>query len=198
MFSFISRNVQPGSRILEIGGGDSRILQYFKDEYQCWNLDKLEGVGNGPKTLADKEYKIVQDYIGNFNSDLPDNYFDLVFSISALEHVPLDDESVFKDILSDINRLLKPGGLSVHCIDHTTDLLLGTVDEVWTNPLIVYFFKNETVINKFIPLKETEEDPDLFVVSEKFYNEYWKPVTNVPYTEFGKPFSYNLLWKKNN
>ena len=188
--------VTEGSKILEVGGGDSRVLGFLSANYECWNLDKLEGVGNGPKELKDKGYNIVLDYIGNHNPELPKNYFDIVFSISALEHVQIGDESVYEAIRSEINSLLKPGGYSFHCIDHTTDLLLGEVDEVWTNPLIEYLFAHQNTLNKFIPLLEAESDPDLFVVSSETYSKYWEPVTGVPYEKFGKPFSYNVFWRK--
>ena len=89
-----------------------------------------------------------------------------------------------------------PGWYSLHCIDHSTDLLLGSVDEVWTNPIIPFFFNNEKTINKFIPLIDAETDPDLFFMSENYYKEKWEPATGVPYEKFGKPFSYNILWKK--
>ena len=41
-YCFIRNNVAPGSRILEVGGGDSRILKFFSKEYECWNADKCE------------------------------------------------------------------------------------------------------------------------------------------------------------
>lgn len=196
MFSFLLENYFKGAKILEIGGGDSRLLEYFKNECECWNLDKLEGLGNGPKELSEKKYRIVLDYIGNHNTELPENYFDFVFSISALEHVQLGDESIYENILSDINRILKKGGYSVHCMDHATDLHLEEIEIAWTNPLLQYFFEKEKMINNFIPLKVAEEDPELFVVPEEYYNNFWLPVTNVTYENFGKPFSYNFLWKK--
>jgi hypothetical protein len=151
-FSFILQNIKPGSKVLEIGGAESRILKYFRNEFECWNLDKLEGVGNGPTKINSDGFRLISDYIGNFNSELPERYFDLVFSISTFEHIPMEDETVFENIRKDIDRLLKKGGLSLHCIDHCTDLLLGSIDEAWTNPIIPYFFKNEKTLNKFIPL----------------------------------------------
>ncbi|MBK8551291.1 MAG: hypothetical protein IPL53_09635 [Ignavibacteria bacterium] len=38
-------------KILEIGGGDSRILKHFSKDFECWNLDKMEGLGNGPVAI---------------------------------------------------------------------------------------------------------------------------------------------------
>ena len=196
VFSFILQNIPHGAKILEIGGAESRILKYFRNEIECWNLDKLEGIGNGPTEINSDGFRLISDYIGNFSSELPDNYFDLVFSISTFEHIPIDDESVFENIREDIERLLKPDGLSLHCIDHSTDLLLGTVDEVWTNPIIPYFFNKEKTVNKFIPLIEAELDPVLYYMSEKYYNDKWMSSTGIPFDKFGKPFSYNILWKK--
>lgn len=46
---FIRINVAPGSKILDVGGGDCRILRFFSNEHECRNADKCEGLGNGPK-----------------------------------------------------------------------------------------------------------------------------------------------------
>jgi ubiquinone/menaquinone biosynthesis C-methylase UbiE len=195
-FHILRQSLNGEMKMLEIGGGDSRILDHFSSTSECWNLDKLEGLGNGPTELSGKNYRIVLDYIGSHNPDLPENHFDIVFSISALEHVPLGDPEVYRAILTDINRVLKPGGLSFHCIDHTTDLLLGQVEEVWTNPLIEYLFTSQKTLNEFIPLVSAEEDPDLFAVSREYFTEHWQPVVGKTYEEFGRPFSYNVFWRK--
>lgn len=196
VFSFILQNLETGSKLLEIGGAESRILKFFGNEFECWNLDKLEGIGNGPTVINSEGFRLVSDYIGNFNKELPDNYFDLVFSISTFEHIPIDEESLYENIKIDIDRLLKHGGISLHCIDHSTDLLLGEINEVWTNPIIPFFFNNEKTLNKFIPLIDAELDPDLFFMSEKYYADRWETSTGIPFEKFGKPFSYNILWKK--
>lgn len=196
MFAFIKENVNSGSKILDVGGGDSRILKYFKDEYECWNIDKLEGIGHGPTEIDSGGIHLVVDYMGEFNKELPDNYFDLVFSISTLEHVTIGDTEMYANILSDINRVLKHGGDSVHCVDHTTDLLLGIEEEVWVNPVIPFFFNNQKMINKFVPLEKAESDPELYHMSEEYFNRHWKLATGKSFDEFGKPFSYNFWWKK--
>lgn len=196
LFSYIKQNIIKGSKLLEIGGGSSRILNYFKNEYECWNIDKLEGIGHGPKEIDSTGCRLVLDYMGNFNDELPDNYFDLIFSISTLEHVPLGETEIYKNILKDINRVLKPGGYSLHCVDHTTDRLLGQVDNVWTNPIIPFFFKNQKMINKFITLEIAETDHDLFYMSKKYFDDNWSEATAKSYEEFGKPFSYNFIWNK--
>lgn len=193
MYCFIKDNIGKGSKILDIGGGHSRILKHFSEDYECWNLDKFEGIGNGPTEAEESDFKIIYDYIGNFNKEIPDNYFDLVFSISTLEHVPQDDIQNFENIIKDINRILKPGGYSAHCLDC---LWKFTFNMVWANPITEYFHKNENTFNQFIPYLKAAEDPELYGMSEFHYKKSWEFTTGKPYKQFGKPFSYNTLWQK--
>lgn len=199
-YSFIIQNIKPGSRILEVGGGKSRILEHFKNEYECWNLDKFEGLGNGPLEFETDVIKTVVDLAGNFNKELDDDYFDLVFSISALEHSPINDFVNYKNILTDMNRVLKKGGYSLHTIDQCAEDISGYEDAedlvVWTNPVIEYFAVNQKTVNEFIPLIDVMKDPVLYGMSEKYYSENWQKVTGKSYSEFGMPFSYNFLWIK--
>jgi ubiquinone/menaquinone biosynthesis C-methylase UbiE len=192
VYSFIIQNIPKGSKILDIGGGDSRILKRLKNDYECWNIDKLEGVGGGPVKADTTGFKLVRDYMGNFNKELPDNYFDLVMSISTLEHVPNNDTKVYENILKDINRVLKPGGYSLQLID----ILLHTADKNWVHPILPYFFKNEKVINKFVPFSEIFNDPQLYKVSEKFYKDRWEKIYKKSLAEFGTDVNYSLLWRK--
>jgi hypothetical protein len=85
VLSFIRDNLPQYSRILEVGGGESRLIKYLKSDYECWNLDKLEGRGLGPTSIDETGFRLVRDYIGAFNQSLP-VLFDLVYSISVLEH----------------------------------------------------------------------------------------------------------------
>lgn len=193
VYKFIKDNISKGSKILDIGGGNSRILKHFKDDYECWNLDKFEGVGNGPTEADETDFKIIYDYIGSFNKDIPDDYFDLVFSISTLEHVPQDDIENFGNIVKDINRILKPGGFSVHCLDCVWKF---DIDFIWANPITQFFFDNEKTFNKFIDLNKVVMDSELFGMSEKRFTQSWAFTTGKTYEQFGKPFSYNTIWQK--
>jgi glycosyltransferase involved in cell wall biosynthesis/ubiquinone/menaquinone biosynthesis C-methylase UbiE len=188
---FIRDNVSPGSRILDVGGGISRILAHLAPNYECWNIDKLDGVGNGPRAVKDPPYRLVRDYMGNFNSELPDGYFDLVFSISALEHVPQHDSALFDSIINDINRVLKPGGLSLHLFD-----IVLKQKGMWNNKFTQYIFENVATINQPATEDEMRRDPDLYAMSEEAYNKTWLHTTKVPYAEHGLPSSLNILWRK--
>lgn len=193
IFAYLKNNIKPGSRILEIGGGNSRIIRHFCTTYECWNIDKLGGLGHGPKSLRDISYRLVLDYIGNFNRNLPDAYFDFVFSISALEHTPQDDPTLFSNIFADLQRVLKPGGYSLHCFD-----IVVNNNRVWTNSLLPYLFEHVKACNSFIPFETLRHDSDLFTLSEELYQKSWEPYTKRLYCEFGRPTSYNILWQKDN
>ena len=108
-------NGNQGLRILEVGGADCRILRGFSRENECWNAEKFEGLGAGPrKVIKTPGVKNVFTYLGDFSTELPDDYFDIVFSISVVEHVETDK---LADMFLDIARILKPGGKTFHAID---------------------------------------------------------------------------------
>lgn len=187
---FILDNFPPGARLLEIGGGNSRIIQALKGRYEFWNLDKLEGLGAGPTGAGDTTaHTLVRAYIGEFAPDLPTGTFDGVFSISTLEHVP-QDLPTLKRITNDIDRLLKPGGISMHCFD----LILR--DATFIHPLIPYFHANVPGCSPDLPLWAIRFDPDLWHMSKAAYTQLWQPITQEPFEVFGRPVSYNLTWQK--
>lgn len=187
IFAYISENIPTGSKILDVGGGNSRILRHFQKEFDCWNLDKFEGQGNGPLNLPDCEYRIVREYLGNFPTELEDNSFDFVFSISALEHVPNDPE-VHSRILRDLQRLLKPGAPSLHCFDCL--LSVSTKSSNWTCDLLPFLYHSSPVSWKFLNLEELNSRQDIYGMNQASYDRYWKKIVGKDYEEFGKVFSY--------
>ena len=107
-----------GCRILEVGGGNSRVLSVTSEPSrgnECWNADMFEGVGNGPTENRNSPHvRVARCYLGDFSTDLPDEYFDYVVSVSVVEHVPSSDLETF---FADSARVLRPGGLLLHAID---------------------------------------------------------------------------------
>jgi SAM-dependent methyltransferase len=191
IYNFIVNNFPPGARLLEIGGGNSRIIQFLKSRYECWNLDKLEGQGFGPRSIQNPEgYFLVRNFIGEFSPLLSDNYFDCVFSISVLEHIPVYDDN-FERVVRDINRVLKPGGFSIHCID-----IILNEKQFLTNPILDYLYDHLRIINPLIPLSQIKSDPDLWVLPRYSYYTRWVSHTRQLYWQFGRPFSYNVLWQE--
>jgi SAM-dependent methyltransferase len=104
-----------GQDIAEVGGGHSRVLGYFCKSNRCTNIDPLEGQHGGPAgQKADVPYRQVFATIGDSREVLQDGSFDLVFSISVVEHVPTQKLDAF---FADLARILRAGGRMVHCID---------------------------------------------------------------------------------
>lgn len=103
------------SKVLEIGGANSRILPALQGNNEKWNLDEFKGAGHGPTDMIETEnIKLVKQNMGEFSADLPDNYFDQVFSISVIEHIP---EKYHESFWKDHARVMKTGAIGVHVID---------------------------------------------------------------------------------
>jgi hypothetical protein len=119
-----------GKRIAEIGGGQSRVLDVLSHHNECWNIDPLEGIGNGPHEYKTKsDIKLIKAHAGEFCTDEPSDYFDYVFSISVVEHIKSESLDNF---FRDTTRMLKQNGLSIHAID----VYLGDHVNLRVNPRI--------------------------------------------------------------
>lgn len=193
MCNFIRKNIRRGAKILEIGGGNSRLLTFFKDYAEGWNLDKFEGVGNGPiGAVKSNDYKLVQNYIGNFDEGLPEQYFDLVFSVSVLEHIN-DEDAVLSKIICEIDRLLKPGGYSAHCIDcRFPPNQHQSIDNRRLAKYIIqqYGFDPQLVIDE-------SNKPYVFYMSDVAYDRFWKKAcNNRSHNIEGLPFNIFLVKRK--
>lgn len=191
IYTFILDNIPEGSRLLEIGGGESRIINELKGKYEIWNLDKLEGVGFGPKELivAD-DFNLVQDYIGNFSPTLPASSFDLVFSVSTIEHIPQDRKTI-DNAIADIMRLLKPGGYSLHCIDA---LLYN--DHFFVHPFVSNVFDKNLIKYGAISFEEITNNNRIWLLPAYAFYTRWFHLVKETMPKFGYPFSINLLWRK--
>lgn len=116
------------SKVLEVGGANSRVLPALMANNEKWNLDEFKGSGNGPTIInAMEDVKLVRHNLGEFSSELPDSYFDIVFSISVIEHVP---DELHDNFWRDHARILKPGGLGIHAVDlYVGDNLSSRLEE---------------------------------------------------------------------
>ncbi|WP_375202107.1 methyltransferase domain-containing protein [Hyphococcus sp.] len=104
-----------GLTIAEIGGSDSRLLPSLVQKNTCCNVEKFEGANNGAaEEIHIPGVKNVKAFLGEYSEDLQSGSFDVVFSVSVVEHVPDSDlDSFFDDGL----RILKKGGLWLHAVD---------------------------------------------------------------------------------
>lgn len=117
-------------RTLDIGPQSSSVPQIIATEFGCdaWAIDKFgekrayaqerlnelaRRQGGDPRELH-PDVTYVNGFMGEKMSELPEQYFDLVYSLSTLEHI---DYSFMPSVFADIDRVLKPGGYMAHCID---------------------------------------------------------------------------------
>lgn len=70
-YCFIHRNVSPGSRILDVGGGDSRILRFLSSEYECWNHTRNASRGSGVKRRVGLDGSISSDVLFLLRPTIP-------------------------------------------------------------------------------------------------------------------------------
>lgn len=61
--------------------------------------------------------KYVLERFGTFSPQYPDAYFDRIFTVSTLEHIPYHHRLA---VLKDMHRCLRPGGRQLHTIDIPT------------------------------------------------------------------------------
>jgi hypothetical protein len=104
-----------GKRIAEIGAGHSRLLPKLAKANTCVAVEKFEGEGGGPTmSTSIPNVRTVSAYLGEHSPLLAAESFDIVFSVSVVEHVPWEELAAFHN---DQLRVLKPGGMFIHAID---------------------------------------------------------------------------------
>ena len=102
-------------RIAEIGGGDSRVLPKLAKRNQCFNIEKFEGRNAGPgREIAIEGVENILSYVGSFDDSIPSESFDVVFSISVVEHI---ENALIDAFREDALRILRVGGVFYHAID---------------------------------------------------------------------------------
>jgi ubiquinone/menaquinone biosynthesis C-methylase UbiE len=136
---------KPSLRILDVGAGYSKLPVYLAKTFKCevWAIDDF-GLTEGetfwernqdPSDYIDShpEIKYVIGRIGDPHLDfLPDEYFDIIYSASALEHVPVDD---IDKVWRHMDRLLKPNGHMLHGLDIAFPTSLG-----WKHVVLAMLF----------------------------------------------------------
>jgi SAM-dependent methyltransferase len=117
---------QRGERVLDIGAAYSPLPNYLQTTYgvEMWVADDFGAQGDAfwkrgasPQEHAEQfpNVKYVFEQVGDPNkSSLPQNYFDVVYSLSTLEHVP---PRAIPAVWKHMGLLLKPGGELIHAVD---------------------------------------------------------------------------------
>lgn len=107
--SLLLQNISPKDRVLDLGCGNGRFFEVFKD----LKIDYF-GIDNSEKIIEIAKKKYPQ---GNFQVadalDLPfqTNYFDKILSLAVFHHIP--SEEIRLSFLEEAKRVLKPNGLLI-------------------------------------------------------------------------------------
>lgn len=108
-------------RLLEIGCGIGRMTRHLAEAFGEVHATDVsaEMIARARERMRDYPNVFLYETSGVDFAALPDDYFDLIFSVYVLQHVP--DVSVVHSNIRDACRTLKPGGLfkfQVCGIDH--------------------------------------------------------------------------------
>lgn len=107
-------------RLLEIGAGEPVVAHLLERlGHEVWVVDPYDGSGNGPVQFGAFRslypgLTFVREVFTE-SSPLPADYFDCIYSISVLEHIP---EAGLRQVMAGMKRFSRSDGFSVHAVDH--------------------------------------------------------------------------------
>lgn len=103
LLKYAEENVPRGSRVLDIGCGPGIYLELLKHKYELHGIDVSEQMTARAKELLPRG----TFYTGNFLNLHFATTFNLIYSISVIEYVPV---SQLKNFFNKCHDLLEPGG----------------------------------------------------------------------------------------
>ncbi len=120
-------------RLLEIGCGIGRMTKHLAEAFGEVHATDVsaEMIARARERLRDYPNVFLYETSGVDFAALPDDYFDVIFSVYVLQHVP--DVSVVHSNIRDACRTLKPGGVfkfQVCGIDH--EAYVSMPKDTWT------------------------------------------------------------------
>ncbi len=140
-----SGEVGRGERILDLGCGNGRLLDLFRDKNVEYtgidNSEELIQIAKERSKIQNPKSKIQFLVADALNLPFEDNYFDKVFSVAVLHHIPSKEYRL--QFLKEARRVLRPGGF-----------LILSVWNLWRRPktlklLIKYGLLKITGLSKF-------------------------------------------------
>jgi len=181
MLKAILGNVPVGSRLLEIGAGEPLVAGALsRIGYDVTVVDAYDGSGNGPKEFetfrsAYPDLTFVREHFPP-QTEVGDD-FAAIYSISVLEHVPLD---VIDSVMDRSRELLaKQQGVSIHAVDH---VLAGWGAEEHLEKLrLIATGMGLADAQLDAALAELKDDPETYFVSAESHNR-WRGA--LPYDQY--------------
>ena len=174
-------NVEPGARILEIGAGEPLVAAMLsRFGYRVTVVDPYDGSDDGPTQLEDFRsfYPDLEFVRSRFPAGGLDGGFSCIYSISVLEHVPLEEIGA---VAEGIRKQLASVGsaCSIHAVDHViggwgADAHLERLQR-WAATLKL----PEPLLGE--QLARLEGDPETYLVSAEAHNR-WRG--DLPYDDY--------------
>jgi ubiquinone/menaquinone biosynthesis C-methylase UbiE len=136
---FMPRKGDALIKVLDVGcGGGNVSLAYIRHHYRRFYI---VGIDLSISSLLNAKY--IYDEVHQASATaipFPDKTFDCVCSFDLLGHIPLE----LKDnVLKEINRVLKPGGLTFHYIEVDAQKGINHWAKKYPNFYQKYFLENE-------------------------------------------------------
>lgn len=114
ILKFVNKKFKLGGKMLDYGTGKGFLLQNLLDKYpgiELYACDFTESLVNETNTkFRSKAAFKGCKHITRLPTEYEDNTFDFVFLIETIEHLT---DNYLNATLSEINRILKPGGIIV-------------------------------------------------------------------------------------
>jgi SAM-dependent methyltransferase len=185
--SFIKNNLESRSNILEIGDNISLVLLSSSSGHECQSI----AVNSQKASGGNDKVRITEARIGKSEGVVDSGQFDFIFANSSLGQEKDGNFTALNEKMNDIRRLLKPGGTALlNFVGLYKDPL------IWTPEIMRNYFERENALNKPVAMFKVLIDEDLFLMSEKYYNENWMKITSKSYRKFGKALSFAVFLRK--
>jgi hypothetical protein len=180
MVKAVLGSVERGGRLVEIGAGEPLVAGLLSQlGYEVTVVDPYDGSGNGP--LEFEQFQRAYPEVNFVRERFPSaqglsSEVACVYSISVLEHVPLEQVNSVIDASLDA---LAPGGSTIHAIDH---VLAGWGTEAHRERLDQIVRRSGLAAEDLRrTLDELRDDPDAYFVSPESH-ERWRGA--IPYDEY--------------
>lgn len=140
-YLFERYNIKPGQKFLDIGCGRGEFLRGFID---CG----VQGYGVDRSRAAEKycpEADLRTADLENEKLPYPDNYFDVIYSKSVIEHFYYPEK-----LVQEMYRVLKPGGLAITlCPDWEFNIRIYFEDYTHRTPFMQSSLRDIQLIHGF-------------------------------------------------
>jgi len=178
MVKAIVSSVPIGGSICEIGAGEPFVADFLtRCGYDVTIVDPYDGSGQGPVqyeafSAAYPDVRFLRSNFGELVTGLTAGYFDAIYSISVLEHVPMEQVA---SVCHGIKKYAKAGGKSIHAIDH---VLRGAGDLFHLRKLKLYAESLGIAPSRIDQLMSAcELDPETYFLSAEGHN-LWRGAMN--------------------